>query len=188
MITLPEIRFLEEKISYDGTQLRPHFAYTTCRLQGDSIVAFRGACHVEKKHLVDLEDANAGLFIHSEDMLHFIVEHFQNNLDEMILLQRLLITHIIDEIHDATGKNFLIRRGNDIYDDTRKLSVSVATASQVSTLIHAGINISTRNTPVPTIGLEELEISPRAMAMGVMNRYRAEIQSVQQARSKVRGV
>ena len=79
-----------------------------------------------------------------------------------------------------------MRKGDDIYDDMYKLSVSIATSSPVSCLIHMGINISSKNTPLPTKGLEDYQLNPQAIAIGSMNRYREELRSMQHARSKVR--
>ncbi len=185
-----------EPLTYDGTQLRSHFAYQTFGIQGDSIVAFMGPCDVRGDHLVDLEDSKQNLFIHSENMLHFIVEHFDGDLIRTIAFQRLLVDLMIQEITDSydtvetSGRTSLrlIRRGNDIYDDIYKLNVSVATRSPVSCLIHTGINISSKNTPVPTKGLEDYDLNPNALATGVMNRYRAEMEGIWRARSKVKGV
>lgn len=174
------------KLKYDGRQLRSHFAYQTFNIPGDSIVAFRGPCDVPRENLVDLEDAKQDKFIFSKDMLHFIVEHFDMTLTQTIAYQRLLISNVIEEIHDAKGDLRLKRVGDDIYDDVYKLSVSIATASPVSCLIHVGLNISSENTPVPTKGLEDYALNPHAVARGVMNRYRAEMEGIQKARAKVR--
>jgi len=183
-------------LAYDGTQLRSHFAYSTFGIQGDSIVSFIGPCDVRGDHLVDLEDSKQGLFIHSDKMLHFIIEHFDGDLIRTIAFQRLLVDVMIREIEESisdAGTSHelplrLQRNGNDIYDDIYKLNVSVATQSPVSCLIHTGINISSRNTPVPTKGLEDYTINPQAFATGVMNRYAAEMEGIWKARCKVRGV
>lgn len=187
--------FHPEPLTYNGTQLRSHFAYQTFGIQGDSIVTFMGPCDVRGDHLVDLEDSKQGLFIHSENMLHFIIEHFDGDLIRTIAFQRLFVDVMIREIEDSFANVGAIhelplrlqRKGNDIYDDIYKLNVSVATSSPVSFLIHTGINISSKNTPVPTKGLEDYNLNPRALATGVMNRYCAEIEGIWKARAKVRG-
>jgi hypothetical protein len=69
-----------------------------------------------------------------------------------------------------------------------KLSVSIATASPVSTLIHTGFNIETEGTPVPTAGLAEQGVDIPAFAAEVLRRYAAEVQDIWLARCKVRAV
>lgn len=192
-----KIFFHPTRLTYDGTQLHSHFAFRNFGLSGDTIVSFIGPCEVRGDHLVDLEDARAGLFIWSEEMVHFIVEHFEGDLELAVARQRLLTALIIDEIGEALADRHslalnpeirLVRRGNDIYDEGFKLSVSIATRSPVSCLIHTGINVLSKGTPVPTKGLADYDLSPRAVATGVMNRYAAEIASMRHARTKVRGV
>lgn len=174
--------------TYDGSQLRSHFAYKTFGILGDSIVGFAGPCDVKTASMVDLEDATRGLHIYSENMLHFIVERFDDDLTLAITLQRLLVANAIAELQDGVDGLRLVRRGNDIFDETCKLSVSIATVSPVSTLIHFGINIVSRNTPVPTKGLEDYGLTPPATARGILNRYAEESVGIAKARAKVRGV
>ena len=76
-------------LEYDGTQLRSHFAYESYNICGDSIVAFQGRANVCIEHMVDKEDVIANAPIFSENMLHFIVEHFTDNFNWAIACQRL---------------------------------------------------------------------------------------------------
>lgn len=180
--------FHEETLKYDGTQLRSHFAYDNFNILGDSVVGFIGPCDVPTAHMVDLEDVHQNKFIYSESMLHFIAEHFTNDLPLVVAYQRLLIDLIIEEMHDSKDGLRLVRMGDDIFDSHFKLSVSIATKSPVSCLIHVGVNIVSTNTPVLTKGLLDYGLSPQATATGVLNRYRAEIESMKNACAKVRGV
>lgn len=175
-------------LTYDGTQLSSHFAYKNFGMLGDSIVAFTGPCDVKSSHMVDLEDATRQLFIFSQNMLHFIIEHFDFDLTTTIALQRLFITNLIDTLTTHKPELKLNRSGNDIYDGTFKLSVSIATASPVSTLIHTGINICSNNTPVPARGLDDYKIAPHEFAPDVLKRYTDEVAGIRKARAKVRGV
>ncbi|MCJ2533563.1 MAG: DUF366 family protein, partial [Candidatus Thermoplasmatota archaeon] len=45
-------------------------------------MAFLGKADVAVQHLVDLRDAQDGLGIYSDLMLHFIVEHFDTDLEK----------------------------------------------------------------------------------------------------------
>lgn len=180
--------YSENRLPYDGSLLRSHFAYTEFGICGDSIVAFQGPCDVNLNNMVDQEDVINKQPIFSENMLHFIVEHFTDNFLWTIACQRLLIDCLKTDLEDCLENTILQRRGDDLFDETAKLSVSVATRSPVSCLIHTGINISSKNTPLLTRGLDDYGITPESVATSVMNRYKSEIASIMKARAKVRGV
>ncbi|MDD2420541.1 MAG: DUF366 family protein [Heliobacteriaceae bacterium] len=180
--------FGEEPQSYDGTQLSSLWAYRRYKIMGDSIVAFRGSCRVALDKMVDLEDVLAGDFIYSPEMLHFIVEQFDQDLEKAVLRQRLLIVMIKEELA-ARVNRVLIRCGDDLYWEGKKLSVSIATLSPVSAMIHVGLNLCTEGTPVPTVSLAQLgENDPQGFGCRIMDRYVAEIADIHLARCKVRGV
>ncbi|MTI81011.1 MAG: DUF366 family protein [Firmicutes bacterium] len=183
-------KFVQEVTHYNGTQLSSLWAYKNFGIQGDSIISFRGSCQVNLSHMVDLADVRSGDTIYSEDMLHFIIEHFDMDLEKTVTRQRMLITIIKDALEEETGSR-LHRQGDDLYMEERKLSVSIATLSPVSTLIHTGINISSKNTPLPTVSTHELgcpEENSEILAEKIMRRYVDEINSIKMARCKVRGV
>lgn len=179
--------YSNERINYTGRELRAHFAYNRFDISGDSLVAFSGGCDVKVDALVDLEDVKAKAGIYSEDMLHFIGEFFHTDLEKTILLQRILMAIIKDEIAALSGEQ-LLRKGDDIYDGASKLSVSIATSSPVSTLIHTGINIISDNTPVKTKGLNDYGIEVVSFAENILSRFESEIADIKFARCKVRGV
>ncbi len=180
-----------EEITYDGTQLTSLWAFRRYRLQGNSIVSFRGPCRVDVEKLVDAQDTLDGAFIYSPDMLHFIVEHFDNDLEKAVYRQRLLVVLIRDVLKGMLGVGRISRTGDDLYVEDRKLSVSIATVSPVSTLIHTGLNIDTTGTPVPAVGLVDLNLGGEAvydLASRICRAYTAEIAGIFLARCKVRGV
>jgi len=179
--------FIETTIKYTGLQLHSHFAYKNCNLQGDSIVSFIGPCEVTLEHLVDLEDVKANAPIYSTNMLHFIVEHFHTPLEVMVLRQRLLTAQIRDLL-EASGIQGIQRQGDDLYDGAYKLSVSIATLSPVSGVMHFGINVSSANTPVPTRGLADYGLVPELFAHQVLKTYTEELANIQAATCKVRAV
>jgi hypothetical protein len=189
------IKYLGEKpLKYDGTQLAPHWIYRSYGLLGDAAVSFRGECEVKITEMVDLEDVRANAPIYSREMLHFILEFFDNDLEKAVYRQRLLITTIKESLERRDLR--VHRSGDDLFlrrvDNTNgKLSVSIATASAVSTLIHTGLNIISEGTPVPTIGLADLGINGieiQALAMEVLSRYNEEVADIWLARCKVRPV
>lgn len=121
-------------------------------------------------------------------MLHFMAEHFDLDLEKTILRQRLLISLLAQEINRLSGANVIERRGNDLYSKERKLSVAIATLTPVSTVFHVGLNILSSGTPVKTVGLRDLSISPRALAIKILRLYSQELQAVTLSRVKVRAV
>ncbi len=179
--------YVKESLKYVGSQLHSHWAYKNYGLVGDSIVAFQGPCNVPISEMVDLEDVMDKANIFSENMLHFIVEHFNLQLEKTILKQRMLIC-IIKELVEGERGSQLIRRGDDLYLAENKLTVSIATLSPVSSLIHIGINISSQNIPVPAVGLEDLGIDPFSLGHAVMKAYIQELEDIKKSRAKVRGV
>jgi hypothetical protein len=176
--------FNDQTIDYDGTQLAPHWIYRELNLAGDAVVSFIGNADVGLDHMVDLEDVKKKAPIYSPQMLHFLAEFFIDSLDTGILLQHLLVSEVYELLCEA-GHRPLRRRGNDIYFQDRKFSVSICTRSPVSVLIHIGLNIQTEGTPIPTSGLQELQIDPDTFAWAVLERFAADAAIWRAARSKV---
>ncbi len=117
---------VQEKIAYTGEQLHALWAYQSFGLKGDAIVAFQGPCDVRPEFMVDLEDLRAGAEIKARLMLHFIVELFDANLREAVLQQRLLVAITGEIINRKPGGLVVERRGDDLFAEERKLSVSIA--------------------------------------------------------------
>jgi len=138
--------------------------------------------------MIDLEDVLSKSAIYSPDMLHFIVEHFDHDLEKGVLRQRLLIA-IIKETLEFHGIGTL-RLGDDLYIGAGKLSISIATVTPVSTMIHAGLNISRENVPVKASCLLEAGLAGNdivTLAEEICRSYTSEIEDIYLARCKVRG-
>lgn len=181
-------KYIEDEIRYIGSQLSPHWIYKNFKLQGDAIVAFKGECKVDLSEMVDIEDVINSEPIYSKYMLSFITEQFGIELSEGVFRQRLLIC-IIKELLEERGI-IVVRSGDDLIIDGRKLSVSIATKSITSILIHTGLNILSEGAPVSASGLKsELGIDDiKEFAIEVMNRYSLELEDIKMACTKVRGV
>lgn len=181
-------KFIDKEIKYIGSQLAPHWIYKNFGLQGDSIVAFIGECDVRLPEMVDLEDVINNEPIYSKLMLSFISEQFGIGLTEGVFRQRLLIC-VIKELLEERGIS-VIRKGDDLLINGGKLSVSIATKSITSVLIHTGLNILSEGAPVKASGLKsELGIQDiENFAKEVMQRYSDEIEDIIFAGTKVRGV
>ncbi len=183
----------QQPLIYDGRQLAPHWIYRQHHLLGNAIVAFRGPCEVKLSEMVDLEDVKANAPIYSPEMIHFIAEFFDLDLEKTVCRQRLLIVTAKEYLETRLVQQ-VQRRGDDLYltrpsdGQPGKLSVSIATSSPISTLIHTGFNVRTEGTPVATVGLAELEIDPDEFALEVLSRYTTEVEDIWLARCKVRPV
>ena len=77
-----------------------------------------------------------------------------------------------------------------MFVNDKKLSVSIATKSLTSILIHTGINILSEGAPIPVSGLEsDLGIKDiKEFALEVMKNYSEEVDDIVLASTKVRGV
>ena len=156
-------KHLDENFEYDGSQIEQSWAFKSFGIKGSSIITWIGSMNISSENLKDFEDI--GLEIKSDNMLHFIIEHFDQqpaNLRIAYMRQRLFIMIIKEELSKKGIES--VRKGDDIYIDfngLKKLTVSIATASTSSMKIHCGINITSAGTPddVDTIGLFELDSS-----------------------------
>jgi hypothetical protein len=180
--------FARERIDYSGKELRSRWLMERFGLVGDSIVAFAGSCSVKGEDLVDREDFMLGNTVEGDLMLHFIAEIFGVGLPGIVFAQRLLCTIVRGLIDGACGKATVERSGDDLYVGEGKLSVSVATASAVSGLIHLGLNITTKGVPVKAAGLADLGIDYKWLAHEVLSRFAEEIDTCLDAAGKVRPV
>jgi len=187
-----KFKFIERGEKYDGSQLVSLRSYLKHKILGDSIVAWIGACDIPFEHMVDGEDLNAGAAIRGDRMVHFIVEKFDSSLLAAVSLQRLLASIVRDYLAEKAGEEelaaTLYRDGDDIYAGKAKLSISIATQSPVSSLIHFAVNITNKGTPVKTLSLEDLDIDPKKFANDVMKRFAAEVDTIKEATMKVRWV
>ena len=152
--------FIEKEIKYIGSQLAPHWIYKNFHILGDAVVSFIGEMDVKITEMVDIEDVIS-----------------------------------IEELRKIVGDKFKIRRsGDDIFVNIdgvdKKLSVSIATQSITSCLIHTGLNIDPTGAPVDACGLTtDLGITDvETFAKNVMKRYIEEDTEISEATCKVRGV
>ncbi len=109
--------------------------------------------------------------------------------------QRLLIFVILEELYKTLENEFEIKRnGDDIFVEIdgkyKKLSVSIATKSITSGLIHTGLNINPEGAPVDACGLlTDLKITDiKTFAQNIMTGYIEENKRIKNAACKVRGV
>jgi hypothetical protein len=181
-------RLIDERIPYTGRELRSHWVMERFGIDGDCMVAFIGSCSVTGEDLVDREDFMLGNVVESDLMLHFICEIFGMGISGIVFAQRLLCEDVAGVINSAVGRPVIVRRGDDLWYGEGKLSVSVATVSPVSGLIHLGLNITTGGVPVKAACLAELGLEPRAVAEGVLEVFLREVDGSLAASKKVKPV
>lgn len=180
--------WLDEVTDYDGSQLRAHWIRRRTGLVGDALVAFRGACRVTEAEMADLEDLLDGPGIAGSDMVHFLWESFDDgHLPLALHRQRLLAAQALECLRQQSRRGDELRRvGDDLFLGEGKLSISVATCSPVSTLIHFAANVTNQGTPVPTASLRDLEVDPRGFALALLRSAAEEQASILRARALVR--
>ena len=184
-------RFLDNEIIYNGSQLAPSWIYKNYWIQGDAIVAFTGECNLTIDDMVDIEDYLNNSPIYSKNMLSFIIEHFNIGLVEGVARQRLFMCIVKDVIESYLPKGHTImRKGDDLFYNGGKLSVSICTKSITSVLMHIGINIDTEGVPVKAAGLNtDMGLTDiKGIAEDIMNKYILECEQIIYASTKVRGV
>lgn len=173
--------------NYDGSQLRPLFAYENFGLKGNAMISWISPTDVTLAHMVDYEDKIEEQKICGDKMLHFITEFFPANLSFGVMSQRLLASIVKDMISQTSSKDLkLTRKGDDIYVGSGKLSISIASVSAVSTLVHFAVNITNKGTPIKTASLDDLKIKPEIFAKDVLKAFASEFEDVIWATQKVK--
>jgi hypothetical protein len=168
------------------------FGYLEHKVMGDSVIAWRGPCNVAREHMVDGEDWLAGESIAGDEMVHFIIEKFNASLLSAVTLQRLFASLCIDILRAHVGDDEIAsqfrREGDDIFFSAGKMSISIATVSPVSALIHFAVNVTNAGTPVRTAALADIDFEAREFAEKAMAALQRELASIEQATVKVRWV
>lgn len=181
-------RCLEGKITYTGAELAPHWiAGKTGEFQS-AVVAFVGPCAVATGEMVDLEDRFANAHIRAAEMLHFLGEWFEGDLNLAVARQRLFIAGFSELLRARLPAELaatVTRKGNDLFVGDGKLSVSIVTASPVSTLFHFGVNVDFAGAPVKAAGLGALDVDALALGRDALSLWETEWRSMEKARCKV---
>jgi hypothetical protein len=173
-------------IAYDGSQLRAHWVLSRFGLVGDALVGFRGPCAVHEDEMADLADLD-GPGIAGHDMVHFVWESFgASDLLLAVHRQRLLSAQARELLAELAPTCAVRRDGDDLWVGDGKLSISIATASPVSALLHFAVNATLGGAPVPTSSLRELGVDPTGFAQQLLARAAREQASIADARAKVR--
>ena len=196
-----KIRDLNDPLDYTGDQLHSLFNYEKTGVKGDSLYAFIGNMDVKTNHMVDMEDVIENDFIWSPKAVNFVIEIFHIGIETAVLYQRAFMQICADTLRVLIGltssEDRVRLKGDDILIQrhgaaSRKLSVSIATVSHVSGLIHAGLNMETdTEIPVPAIGLKDLGLSDleiEGFIKLITLEFRNFVEQVKLAAVKVKGV
>lgn len=178
----------DASFTYDGTQLSPLFIRQATGVFSDAVVAWVGPCDVLPSAMVDLEDRLQKQEIRSQKMLHFVGELFDLDLYATIALTRLLASLLQEHLQEWCPCTH--RDGDDVYvveaGKFKKLTVSIATATPVSTLFHFGINVIGEGAPVDAIGLAELGVADiERFARRLLGAFKQEFLGIKIAARKV---
>jgi hypothetical protein len=187
-----KFKLIKESLVYDGSQIEPMWALKALNIKGSSFIAWIGPMDIAEDELIDYEDV--GLQIKADEMLHFVIEHFDSQPADLKLCyhrQRLFVSIFRDLLHDLGVES--CKDGDDLYLDQGKLSVSIATCSASSMKIHFGVNIRNEGTPVNvrTASLMEFIDGLRyedicKMVEKVFKVYKTEITSIEEDITKTR--
>ncbi|RZA04613.1 MAG: DUF366 family protein [Proteobacteria bacterium] len=183
-------KVLPGEIAYSGHELSPHWIAKQTGVFASSIVAFRGPCDVATGEMVDMEDRLQELRIEAKEMVHFLGEWFEGDLNLAIARQLLFIAGFGEILGTLLPSGLrLHRKGNDLYvlgeGEPRKLSVSIVTTTPVSSLFHFGVNVDASGAPVRAVGLNELGIDVDALVKQTLELWAREWASMAKARCKV---
>jgi uncharacterized protein len=108
-----------------------------------------------------------------------------------------LLGRISEKLNDSSASHVdlnllpaLRRDGDDIFVNDGKLSISIATVSPMSTLIHFALNCTNEGTPedVETAAFDELGIDPKIYATKLMELFAKEVSEIEFATCKVKWV
>ncbi|NHJ84846.1 MAG: DUF366 family protein [Asgard group archaeon] len=181
--------FIKQEELYDGTQIQPLWALNTFGVSGDTMVIFRGGMRVSQKEMIDIKDIvrerdKGDILISSDDCIHFIIEMFDDQPANLkVAYHRLyLLAQIVQRIIEQELSIKLKRDGTDLFFESRKLNVAIATSSNNSSKIHFGINIVSTGIPdyVRAIGLKDIkeDIDLEAIAMKIGDRFIEDLDSI----------
>jgi hypothetical protein len=181
--------FLKQKIKYTGEQLKPLTNYLQHGLLGSSAVAWLGPCAVSTEHMIDGEDLRAKESIAADEMVHFVLELFDVSLKAGVCLQRLMAEIVKTYLQKKSTNPMaakLVRKGDDLYFENKKLNISIATQSVNSCLIHFAVNNLRTGAPVSILSLDELAVPGDVFAKEVLQLLQSEVVDILEASQKVR--
>ena len=184
-------KHIDDNFEYDGSQINPSWAFQEFGIYGSSIVTWLGPVNITLDNLKDYADV--GLEIKSDMMANFICEFFDQqptNMRVAYLRQRLLVM-IFCEVLAEYGVG-CVRKGDDVFVDGHKLSISIASSGLSSLKIHFAFNLRDSGTPedVDTIGLLDIDVfsedNLKEFIFKVVDNFISELKKIEDDISKTK--
>ncbi|MCD6531961.1 DUF366 family protein [bacterium] len=168
--------------------MKPHWALKKFDLWGDSLVVFRGPVDIKPDEIIDLKDFKSGTIFPRGEMLHFVIEHFGDNLETGILRQNILVSIAEEKLaHRIGDARKILRWGDDLFDEDQRLSITAVAPTIVSVKIHLGICID----PDPENGfggISEYSLDPVELGEVIGNQYRADMRRLREKTWRMRPI
>ncbi|MCK5832350.1 DUF366 family protein [bacterium] len=180
-LTNMKFKILSTPRDLTGEEMAPHWAYRNFGLLGDSIVALRGNFNVPSEKWMDIEAIIHCRDVYQADMLHFVIEHFQSSIREMMMRQYILLSIVEEKLlhRMEETENRLVRLGDDLFDGENRLTVTSANVTPVSAKFYLGIYLdSEANNGIR--GLKSYNVKALEFAELVINQYRAEMRRLEE--------
>lgn len=173
--------FIDSELGYNGSQIKSLWAYREAGIKEDSIISFIGSCDTQEDSQVDFGGVVLQEKIYSPKMVHFIVEHFDEVSLRLVCTRQRFLACLVQELIEEDCK--VSRKGNDLFWNGEKLTVSSATISPVSAKIHFGVNVESED----YASLQEMGFSdPKKLALEICRRYSYELDNIEKCIRKIR--
>ena len=154
--------------------MKPHWALLKFDLWGNSMVIFRGPMKIEPKDMIDLKELKRGTIFPDGDLLHFIIEHFGDDMEKGVLRQNILVNIAEEKLTHRLGGRRILRWGDDLFDEDKRLTLTAVTQTPVSVKIHLGICIDP-DADASFAGMTDYDLDPDELGEVIGNQYRADM-------------
>lgn len=176
---------VREELTFDGQQLRGHWAQERFGLKGENIVAFAGPFDPNLE-IITLP-ASCEMF-RKRKMLHLVVEHYHADPEKLRLQQRLLVYVLKDKLNHRLGGDLIQRWGPNLFHESAQVTVTSSLLTTSSALIYQGVSIQKSEPEAKLWGLEDGHIDPMELAQVVMDQYIFELEDLRRSRDRSGGL
>lgn len=174
-----EYIFISERMTMTVEAMKPHWAFLNFDLVGDSLVMFCGPIEVGPEDMIDLRERKRGTVFPRGDLLHFVIEHFGDDIEKGVLRQNILVSISEEKLAHRLGSRRILRWGDDLYDEDNRLTITAVTQTPVSVKIHLGICIDP-DEAAGFVGLRSYGLDPAELGEVIGNQYRADMKRLRE--------